>query len=69
MRVREERTDFKYFKILLESPFYQEKIIADSGRVNNKAYLCYPIDKMLIALPSDKKEQLKILKILKRKKD
>lgn len=65
MRVRNEKVDSTYFKMLLESNKYQDLIMADSGGSTIKHIYITKIDKMFLAIPTDSNEQTRILSILK----
>lgn len=65
MRVRNEKVDPTYFKMLLESNKYQDLIMADSGGSTIKHIYITKIDKMFLAIPTNSNEQTRILSILK----
>lgn len=69
MRVRAEKINYNFFKILLESNRYQDLIMADSGGSTIKHIYITKIDKMNLAVPSNIKEQEMILKVLESKEN
>lgn len=64
LRVKRNLVDNTFFKTLLESPGYQKKILDDSGGSTIKHIYITKLDKMMIAIPSKLKEQLRILECL-----
>lgn len=69
LRPKIDMINNEYFKTLLESPFYQDRILAGAGGSTIKHIYITKLDKMFIAVPQDLKEQEKILTTLNRQKE
>ncbi|MGJ0510656.1 MAG: restriction endonuclease subunit S [Methylocystis sp.] len=59
-----ERVDPQFLKMLLESPFYQKRMLEDAGGSTIKHIYITIVDKMPVGLPLDKLEQLAISQAL-----
>lgn len=59
-----ERVSPDFFKSLLESPFYQGRMIDDAGGSTIKHIYITIVNKMLLGMPSNKAEQIAIANVL-----